>query len=224
MEVTLEEAFPQAGFDIIPDIFSATQMDRLLAQLQESILPRSRAGIRHALRHPSVAAIARGRLLELAERVLGCETIPFRATLFDKSPRSNWLVVWHPDTTLPLARRIDIGGWGPWSKKDGVWYARAPAEALSKVLAHLDDSSAENGPLRVLPGTHNLGVLSDDEIHSASERIEPFACTISRGGALAMRPLLIHASSKAQIKVSRRVLHIAYAAHPVLQGLALATA
>ena len=29
---------------------------------------------------------------------------------------------------------------------------------------HLDDSLADNGPLRVLPGTHRLGRLSDVEI------------------------------------------------------------
>ena len=37
--------------------------------------------------------------------------MPFRATLFDKSPQANWLVVWHQDTALPLRRRLDISGW-----------------------------------------------------------------------------------------------------------------
>ncbi len=35
-------------------------------------------------------------------------------------------------------------------------------------------------------------------------------CTVARGGVLAMRPLLIHASSKARVEDPRRVLHIEY--------------
>jgi ectoine hydroxylase-related dioxygenase (phytanoyl-CoA dioxygenase family) len=108
------------------------------------------------------------KLLEIARSILGDTALPFRATFFDKSPASNWLVVWHQDTALPLQVRREVSGWGPWSVKEGVIYAHAPGTALSKVLAlrvHLDDSRIENGPLRVLPGTHQLGVLTDDAIH-----------------------------------------------------------
>jgi hypothetical protein len=45
-----------------------------------------------------------------------------RATLFDKSPTANWLVVWHQDTALPVQERREAPGWGPWSVKDGVIY------------------------------------------------------------------------------------------------------
>jgi Phytanoyl-CoA dioxygenase (PhyH) len=102
-----------------------------------------------------VAVLARdSRLLGIAKDVLGSEAFPFRATLFDKSPGSNWLVVWHQDTALPLRNKQEAQGWGPWSVTDGIIYAHAPADALSQVLAlrvHLDDSTEQNGPLRVLP-------------------------------------------------------------------------
>src|SRR5207302_1956302 len=129
---------------------------------------RTRAGIRHAMRFEAVRAIAEhSALKQLACEVLGPRASPFRATLFDKSPVANWLVVWHQDTALPLRARIETPGWGPWSTKEGIPYAHAPASALSQVLAlriHLDDSTVENGPIRVLPGTHTLGVLSDERI------------------------------------------------------------
>src|SRR5713101_4352038 len=119
--------------------------------------------MRHAMRHPAVAALAQDRrLLDVARGVLGWEAFPCRATLFDKSPHANWLVVWHQDTALPLRKRRNEPGWGPWSVKENVIYAHAPASALSRVVAvrvHLDDSTAHNGSLRVLPGTHMLGVL-----------------------------------------------------------------
>ncbi len=101
--------------------------------------------------------------------------------------------------------------------KEGAIYAHAPATALSQVLAlriHLDDSTTLNGPLRVLPATHTLGVLTDDRIHELANIISPVECLIPAGGVVAMRPLLIHASSKLQIETDRRVLHIEYAASP----------
>jgi ectoine hydroxylase-related dioxygenase (phytanoyl-CoA dioxygenase family) len=172
--------------------------------------------MRHAMRNADVAALARdARLMELAKEALGAAAVPFRATLFDKSPISNWLVVWHQDTALPLRERREVPGWGPWSIKDGVNYAHAPAGALEQVLAlrlHLDDSVAENGPLRVLPGTHTLGVLTDEALHELSTQIVAVDCLIPRGGVLAMRPLIVHASSKSHSTAPRRVLHIEYAA------------
>ena len=191
-------------------------VDDLLEVLSQANFPRSRAGVRHAMKLATVAAMARGsRLLEITQQILGSSAFPFRATLFDKSPTANWLVVWHQDTALPLQERREIPGWGPWSVKEGVNYAQAPASALSQVLAlrvHLDDSTAENGPLRVLPGTHTLGVLTDESLHDLSTRIAAADCLVPRGGLLAMRPLIVHASSKSQSEAPRRVLHIEYAA------------
>jgi len=206
---------PESGFQIIPGLLTATEVDDLDGALG-SVTARSRAGARHLMAHPAIAALATDhRLLGLARDALGAEAQPFRATLFDKSPRSNWLVVWHQDTALPLRARRDVAGWGPWSVKYGVLYAHAPAVALEQVVAlrvHLDDSTASNGPLRVLPGTHALGVLTDEEIRQLTGRVGAVGCTVSRGGVIAMRPLLVHASSKSVSRAPRRVVHIEYAA------------
>jgi len=181
------------------------------------------------MRIAAVAEMARGAdLLGIAREILGEDAFPFRATLFDKSATANWLVVWHQDTALPLKERRELAGWGPWSVKDGIQYAHAPASALEQVVAlrvHLDDSTSENGPLRVLPGTHTLGVLTDEEIHDLSMKVAEAECLVPRGGVLAMRPLIVHASSKAQSDKPRRVLHIEYSAPNALpDGLALAIA
>src|SRR5262249_52043411 len=158
----------------------------------------SRAGARHILGQPCVQRLAGDpRVLNLARQILGENALPFRATLFDKSPSSNWLVVWHQDTALPLHERRETSGWGPWSVKDGVTYAHAPAKALEQVLAlriHLDDSTEVNGPLRVIPGTHVRDVLTDEELQKLDSEIEPVTCTVDKGGVIAMRPLIVHAS------------------------------
>lgn len=203
------------GFALIPSVFSAKEISGVGDVLAGSRLHHTRAGIRHAMRDPLVARFANSRpLLDLASEVLEGVAVPFRATLFDKSPNSNWLVVWHQDTALPLREQRQCPGWGPWSIKDGVCYAHAPASALERVVAlrvHLDDSLAENGPLRVLPGSHSTGVLDDAEIHKLASASTPLDCRMEKGGILAMRPLVVHSSSKSRSEARRRVLHIEYA-------------
>jgi ectoine hydroxylase-related dioxygenase (phytanoyl-CoA dioxygenase family) len=76
---------------------------------------------------------------------------------------------------------------------------------------HIDDSNADNGPLRVLPGTDRMGVLADAEIGQLAREIPPVDCIVPAGGIVVMCPLLVHASSKAESNYQRRVLHIEYA-------------
>jgi ectoine hydroxylase-related dioxygenase (phytanoyl-CoA dioxygenase family) len=218
-----------AGYGLIPKVFGTPEVGKLLDGVERANLPRSRAGVRHAMKNVSVADVARDpRMMRIAREILGDAALPFRATLFEKLPDSNWLVAWHQDTAVPLVERVERDGWGPWSVKDGVIYAHAPATALERVLAlrlHLDDSTKKNGPLRVLPGTQGLGVLTDDQIHALSESTEPADCLMPLGGVIAMRPLVIHASSKSQADIPRRVLHIEYAASVApVDGLRLAIA
>src|SRR5262249_50557598 len=156
------------------------------------------AGARHLMKNPAVAALANNaRLTELAEGWLGGFAVPFRATLFEKSGAANWLIPWHQDTALPLVKRFDSTGWGPWSEKAGAAYAHAPAWALTRVIAlrvHLDASDADNGPLRVIPGSHLAGVLSDQTVLEWAAANEPVECCVPQGGVLVMRPLILHSS------------------------------
>ena len=203
------------GFEIVPAVLDQEEIRDVATSLEEGGLERSRAGARHLMRYPIVQQVARDpRLIAVAARFLGPSPIPFRATLFDKSPKNNWLVVWHQDTALPLRERRDVSGWGPWSVKAGTTYAHAPAGALSRVIAlrlHIDESGSDNGPLRVLPGTHTRGVMSDAEVGQLARDVLGVDCISPAGGVVAMRPLLVHGSSKAETDRRRRVLHIEYA-------------
>jgi len=119
------------GFAILEGMFSPIEMQKVISDLAHSSLKRSKAGVRHALKHGAIAALAADlRLLNIAQEILGPGAVAFRATLFDKSPQANWLVVWHQDTALPLRERSEAKGWGPWSIKDGIVYAHAPAISL----------------------------------------------------------------------------------------------
>jgi ectoine hydroxylase-related dioxygenase (phytanoyl-CoA dioxygenase family) len=83
---------------------------------------------------------------------------------------------------------------------------------------HMDDSTEANGPLRVLPGSHRDGVLSDAAVDARVAASEAVACLARRGDVLLMRPLLVHASSKATAGAPRRVLHVEYATTRDLGG------
>lgn len=211
----------EQGFAVLSDVLNHTEVEQLLDRLADVESQRGRAGIRHLLRNSTVATLANDfRLLAIAQAILGNAAFPFRATLFNKSPDSNWLITWHQDTALPLQEKHETAGWGPWSMKDSVTYAHAPASALQEVLAlrvHLDAATQGNGPLRVLPSTHTMGVLSDDAISELAKDTPEVRCLAPTGGIVVMRPLLIHASSKSQADASsRRVLHIEYASRPRL--------
>ncbi len=203
------------GYAVVPRVVTAEEIRRLRSDLEQPTSQRTRAGVRHLLGNRAVAELATDqRMLGIAQSVLGNDAVPFKATLFDKSPDSNWLITWHQDTALPLREKQPTPGWGPWSIKEGIIYAHAPASALERVVAlrlHLDDSEEENGPLRVIPGSHRLGVLSDQQVETIVAKIEHVTCLIEQGGVIVMRPLIIHASSKSQSDKPRRVLHIEYA-------------
>ena len=203
------------GFWVKPAVLSAQECNVLLERLTAASVQRSRAGARHLMSEPAVWELAiDSRLRQIAAAGIGGTAVPFRATLFEKSGASNWLVVWHQDTALPLAARFESPEWGPWSEKAGVLYAHAPTWALARVLAlrvHLDDSHKRNGPLRVIPGSHRLGVLSDEQVFDLAHRETAVHCNADRGSVLAMRPLLIHSSLKVESEDPRRVLHLEYA-------------
>ena len=203
------------GYSITEQVFSERECEELLTALSESLIMRGRAGARHLMANSLVDATANDpRLLGIAKSSLGDSAIPYRATLFEKKGDANWLVVWHQDTALPLSSINDSPEWGPWSKKAGVIYAHAPTWALSRTVAlrlHLDASTNENGPLRIIPGSHVNGVLNDEDVLAVAKRETAVNCVGPRGSVLSMRPLVIHSSSKSKADLPRRVLHIEYA-------------
>jgi hypothetical protein len=226
VSTTVEQS---AGYARYEDVVSVEAIASAIAVLSLSGSRRSRAGSRHVLGLPVVEALASDEgMLAIARRFVGTGATAFRATFFDKSPASNWLVPWHQDTALPLACPVDDPEWGPWSTKGGVLYAHAPAWALERIVAlrvSLDDSTSANGPLRVIPGSHTRGVLGDDEIERLARETSAVDCVAAAGGVVAMRPLTVHASSKSVCDQPRRVLHVEYAASLDLgRGVRLALA
>jgi hypothetical protein len=219
----------EPGFEIIENVVTESECRELKATLSPSSRMAKRAGRRHLMGDSAVARLANDeRLLKTARRYVGTGAVPYRATLFDKSPRANWLVVWHQDTALPILDRFDSSEWGTWSVKCEISYAHAPAWALERIVAlrvNLDASTIDNGPLKVIPESHLSGVLDDNVVLDTAHNQRSVSCTTSEGGVIVMRPLLIHSSSKSISNAPRRVLHIEYASSLELaDGIQLAVA
>ena len=158
---------------------------------------------------------------QLVTACLGKECFAVRGILFNKTPDSNWKVAWHQDRTIAVRERKDVAAFGPWSVKAGVPSVQPPATVMAKMLAirlHLDESHENNGPLRVIPGSHKAGCLSAEEVATWKES-PSVVCLIPRGGAILMRPLLVHASSSCSKPQPRRVIHLEFAGDDLPGGL-----
>jgi ectoine hydroxylase-related dioxygenase (phytanoyl-CoA dioxygenase family) len=177
---------------------------------------------RNLLSLPAIRELAASSpVRQLVADVLGRRCFATRGILFNKTEQSNWKVVWHQDLTIAVRERRETDGFGPWSVKASVVHVQPPPDIMGRILAirlHLDESGPDNGPLRVLPASHSRGRLSTSEIANYP-KTDAVTCTVPCGGALLMRPLLLHASSACAVPKPRRVIHLEFAAEELPNGL-----
>ena len=215
------------GFAVVPGVLRAAETDALgeaLSAATERSRVRGRGGARGLFQLvPEIRALAsHAAVRATAVAALGPDCFPVRALLFDKTPATNRKVAWHQDLTIAVRARREVDGYGPWSVKAGVPHVQPPIPVLERMVAvrvHLDDCGADNGPVRVLPGSHRAGRIRAAEIEEWRRRVAEVSCVVPRGGLLVMRPLLLHASSPAKSPAHRRVIHIEYAATALPDGL-----
>jgi ectoine hydroxylase-related dioxygenase (phytanoyl-CoA dioxygenase family) len=202
-----------AGYAVADIVLAAHQCEHIAAALPA--VAAGRGGLRHLIGHPTVLQLLQHeRLGAYLWSVVGRDLVAVKATLFDKTQQTNWRAQWHQDRTISVREKMDVAGYAPWSAKSGVPCVDAPAEVLAQMLAvriHLDDCGADNGPLRVLPGSHQLGKLDAEELESVVASTAVAEVYAPQGAIVLMRPLLVHASTAARNAGHRRVLHIEFA-------------
>jgi ectoine hydroxylase-related dioxygenase (phytanoyl-CoA dioxygenase family) len=211
-------ALEQNGFELVTRLWEAIRGVRA-ADFMEAITGHAitgRAGTRNLLTESAAVRHVADEIarLEVVGAATGQPAFPVRALFFDKTPETNWNVSWHQDLSIAVAERYDAPGFTGWALKEGVWHVQPPAEILERMITvrlHLDDCESDSGPLRVIPGSHREGRLDRDAIERWRTAVPAYEIICAAGDVLLMRPLLLHASSKATRPLRRRVLHIEFA-------------
>jgi len=210
------------GFAMLPALLEGVEVERIAAALAR----RPATGARELLAEPWCAGLA--RQLQSDARLGGAipaTHVPVQCTAFEKSVDYNWLVAVHQDLAIPVAGRVDDAALRGWSNKGGTWFVQPPVGVLQQLVAlrlHVDDCGPDDGPLRVVPGSHGDGLLDDAAAIARRDARGTVACPVPRGAAMLMRPLLLHASSKATGASRRRVLHFLFGPPHLPHGLAWA--
>lgn len=212
--------FDQDGFALIPELLSAQRCAQLAAQV--ALAAPGMGGTRCLLPEAWCAALAAELLRHPAlAGIIPPASVAVQCTYFEKSAERNWLVPIHQDLSIPVAARVEAAPLRGWSEKEGALFVQAPPAVLERLVAvrlHLDDCGPDDGPLRVVPRTHRRGVISNEDAIAARAEGET-TCVLATGGALALRPLLLHASSKGRGSSRRRVLHMVFGPKDLPYGL-----
>lgn len=217
------------GFTIVPGVLDAVRVDAVLRDLaailqpeQEATAIRSREGTVYAARNllslwPPVADVWREPPLPgLLASVLGPDFGLVRVLFFDKPPESTWALPWHKDLVIAVRDNTLLSmQFGKPTTKVGVPHVEAPQVLLENMLTvriHLDPMREENGPLRVLPGSHRTGKRLRLDLG------KPQTLHVGRGDVLLVRPLVAHCSTASYpgTRLHRRVLHLEFAGSPRL--------
>ncbi|MDL5031783.1 phytanoyl-CoA dioxygenase family protein [Pelomonas sp. APW6] len=199
------------GFALVPKLLSETECNGV-AQALSSADSRG-VGSRRLLEEDWCADLAHKVMIHPEIRgSLPANARAVQCTFFEKSAEKNWLVPIHQDLSIPVARRVGHPGLSGWSEKEGAVFVQPPDTVLRQLLAvrvHIDRCSEDDGPLRLVPASHELGRVDPGRAAILGRR-QGIVVPAERGDALVMRPLVLHASSKSSGTSRRRVLHFLF--------------
>lgn len=200
------EAYERDGFVVFCDVLDAD----LIAEAREHIewLQKKHASLRpEHFHHPLmrddafwVRLVTDERLLAIARCFLGPDIACFTSHYICKPAGDGQAVLWH---------------------QDGAYWNLTPMEALTIWVA-VDDSDAENGCLRMIPGTHCSDiakiVVRSDEPNMLWSSIDPRLVEEEKAVDIVLRagdvsihhPMTIHGSEANRSKRRRCGLDIGY--------------
>ncbi len=163
-----------------------------------------------------------GYIGRCAASVLGDQSRPVRAILFDKTAATNWALGWHQDRTIAVKARAPVDGFETWSVKSGMLHVEPPFDLLSGMVTlrvHIDPVPASNAPLLIAPGSHKLGRIPEDGIREVVRRGGTVACLAEPGDVWLYATPILHASEAASAPMRRRVLQVDFSVGRLPGGL-----
>jgi len=214
------------GFATLHNVYGKKEINLIKSKLFEYFKSVGRSDDVYAVRNllqvvPGLMALIFNSNLQHILKKINPDLFLVKAIYFDKTPESNWYVTWHQDIVVNVKAKIETDGFTGWTKKDGVHGVSASEEILNDIVTiriHLDDTDEANGALKVIPGSQNK-TLSHDEIALITQNSIPYICDVAEGGIQLMKPLLLHASSKATSQKHRRVIHLEFSTLELPNGL-----
>ena len=222
MDTDNHKAFESQGYATVRRVLERQELSTVSRCLER--LGVRRAGTRSLLELAWCRALVQRVKRRIADDgPLPASYVAVQCTLFDKTPERNWLVAAHQDLSIPVLKRVNDPSLKTWSRKEGGDYVQPPVEVLQQLVAarvHVDACNSRQGPLKVVPGSHKAGRLSRAELMEIRAKIGEDECLADAGDVLLMRPLLLHASSKASAPSRRRVLHVLFGPASLPFGLA----
>jgi ectoine hydroxylase-related dioxygenase (phytanoyl-CoA dioxygenase family) len=206
------EEFDREGFEIHRGVLGESQIRELRGIADFLAKEEGKACVRGvADKSASILALSQS---DLMQELLPADCTLVRSILFDKTQKENWPVLWHQDLTIAVQQKVEVETYGPWSVKDSTVHVQPPVgvlEQMKTLRVHLDETTEQNGALRVLRASHLLGKLVSSKVPEHVAKGEEVCCECAPGDILAMSPLILHASQKSKLPSRRRVLHFEYA-------------
>lgn len=208
------------GFTIINDIYSAEDVDSMVRVIENAdssndTFRKSKEvfAIRQFFSEipETIPLVFNDRVKEIVAVLFGKNYFVVKSIYFDKPETSNWYVPYHQDLTISVDKKLDLENFGPWTVKQKQFAVQPPLPILENIFTlriHLDNTDAENGALKVLTGSHLQGIYRPEMI-DRSLRNEA-VCSVSKGGIMLMKPLLLHSSGRTTNYKRRRVIHIEF--------------
>lgn len=211
------------GFVIIESIYTLSEIDALITTIEKAIETKSsNSSFRQsedlfAIRQfhkevPEVLdSIFNEELKKLIQSNFGEDYFITKSIYFDKPKKSNWWVAYHQDLTISVDKKVDIEHFENWTQKHNQFGVQPPESILKDnftIRIHLDDTTKENGALKVINKSHLNGIvrIKDFGFENKNESM----CEVKKGGIMIMKPLLFHASNKTINHQRRRVIHIEF--------------
>ena len=222
--------FQEQGYLVVEEVFTAAEVtvfqracSALLTQAQglttstdrlkmkvfaDSTTLVQQVGDPHEMSGQWLDLVKDERLLDMVEALLGPNLMVYYSQLMLKAPHQGFTAPWH---------------------QDFAFFPHSSAEILACTVA-IDDATVENGCIRVIPGSHQLGLLNHYDkagvftgiVQDSSSFDEHTAVAIpaKAGSVIFWHSLTLHASHPNRTAQPRRALVIEYKnpAHRLLSG------
>ncbi len=217
------------GFSILTDLYSDNEIMEILACIENAeqdgnsfMKTKDLFAIRQLIKNvPELSDLLfNKKLTELIFNLSESEYFLTKAIYFDKPSESNWFVAYHQDLSISVDKRADLENYVNWTFKKGQYGVQPPIEILQDTITiriHLDKTDKNNGALKVIPKSHLNGIVRNDSKDWNTEN--EYVCEIEKGGAMLMKPLILHASNRTTNGKKRRVIHLEFNNHNLIEPL-----